>query len=41
MVGDQPRDVIAGQTVGCITFLVGSELVPSTTRAGRPPVQGS
>ena len=30
MVGDQPRDVIAGQTVGCITFLVGSDLVPST-----------
>jgi histidinol phosphatase-like enzyme len=29
MVGDQMRDVIAGQTVGCITFLVGSDFVPS------------
>jgi D-glycero-D-manno-heptose 1,7-bisphosphate phosphatase len=30
MVGDQPRDVTAGQTVGCITFLVGSDAVPGT-----------
>jgi D-glycero-D-manno-heptose 1,7-bisphosphate phosphatase len=33
MVGDQPGDVIAGQTVGCITFLVGSDLVPNNIRA--------
>ena len=26
MVGDQPRDVIAGKTVGCTTLLVGSDL---------------
>ncbi len=30
MVGDQPRDMVAGKTVGCTTLLVGSDPEPAS-----------
>jgi D-glycero-D-manno-heptose 1,7-bisphosphate phosphatase len=30
MVGDQPRDMVAGKTVGCTTLLVGSDPQPAS-----------
>ena len=32
MVGDQPRDMIAGKSVGCTTVLVGTGALPGTPR---------
>jgi D,D-heptose 1,7-bisphosphate phosphatase len=32
MVGDQPRDMIAGKSVGCITVLVGTGALPGKPR---------